>query len=539
MEDNDSFGEKLVSSVRAMTPIVLTLGGIVALVADLAAPFGAYSQTVAKIGVVVTIAIFGLMLSTRYVRRLLAPIFATSLILTMISSGILLYQRLVPESSERGVIATSLTEGAVVQELLGRIINQSSEINRNTERILEASERSIAVLEDISDAFLALSQLGGIITDPNTISEFYHNAVIYEARGDTLNAREMYRGAVSLGAQGVDLHERFLSVLTAQEGWLGARRVYERETEAVLNEALVAFTLVRLLPEGQRIEQLERIQVIYPDFSPVYFRIAEYLSNDWVADPTLDQKERERIALTRFVRAYEDGNLYRHFIDKRIADQWLDDARRRLARAALPTSVDEPELWMATRRGHISVNVMPREAATLIEYRLGEAAWRSTGTYRGPGAETGGSANLNFEIPGDTAEEFLDIAYLDRNGVRKGPFRHFFNIYQINIDEARRQLSVSSQHWVQVAIHQRPPRLYFTGLLSHSCALERIEYRFDESEDYRSFPIGPCHPLHTHLGDSNARVRYVALNSNQSEVQIKLTFSDGEIWESAHILLSN
>src|SRR4051812_42852596 len=46
---------------------------------------------------------------------------------------------------------------------------------------------------DPAEAFSTLARQGGIVPDPKTAPELYHNARLYEARGDALAARRAYR----------------------------------------------------------------------------------------------------------------------------------------------------------------------------------------------------------------------------------------------------------------------------------------------------------------------------------------------------------
>ena len=59
-------------------------------------------------------------------------------------------------------------------------------------------------LDIIADRFLKLASAGGIIDKPKQPEEFYHNARIYELRGDYINAKLCYEKYVKFNLNYID-----------------------------------------------------------------------------------------------------------------------------------------------------------------------------------------------------------------------------------------------------------------------------------------------------------------------------------------------
>ena len=235
---------------------------------------------------------------------------------------------------------------------------------------------------DPAEAFSTLARQGGIVPDPKTAPELYHNARLYEARGDALAARRAYRALAALGLDYIDPHLRYAALLRVQDGRAGAREVYselmrERPTRAVALAQALQF-------EGaERRAKVEAFAAANPDYAPAQAVLATEYSEDQLGAQTLTQRRLEFDALERFLEAEKDGRLTPFFLDQSLLAQWLDNARRRKSaiEAFFQGAQTQPTAsFTRSNTGWIAAFHLP-EPATALAVRIGE-----TGEFKSPGS---------------------------------------------------------------------------------------------------------------------------------------------------------
>ena len=167
--------------------------------------------------------------------------FSSSLFLL---TGLLSFFNQTEASQEKGVLASNGFEVAeILQSSLGIIQKDLASIKETIEKLEENTEKNIQetkkVVEAIQEStksvvssinkiqknFSELNQSGGIINNPSTPEQFYHNARIYELNGDYGNARRSYNKYLSFKLDFLDPHLRYQTFLKIQEGKAGAREI--------------------------------------------------------------------------------------------------------------------------------------------------------------------------------------------------------------------------------------------------------------------------------------------------------------------------
>jgi len=95
-------------------------------------------------------------------------------------------------------------------------------------------------------------QAGGIIQNAQRPEEHYHNARLYEQRGDFGNARRSYNALFAYKLDFLDPHLRYQTFLKIQEGRTGAREIYNAIYEQD-KRPLIDFARILLLeaPHGE------------------------------------------------------------------------------------------------------------------------------------------------------------------------------------------------------------------------------------------------------------------------------------------------
>ena len=123
-----------------------------------------------------------------------------------------------------------------------------------------------------------LAQSGGIIANAKLPQEIYHNARLFEQRGDYANARKNYVRFFDFKLQLVDPHLRFQSFLKLQEGIEGAREVY-RTLSAKNGDDVTILASMLLSPNETRIERLTKYSTQHPEFAPVFYFLSQEFSS--------------------------------------------------------------------------------------------------------------------------------------------------------------------------------------------------------------------------------------------------------------------
>ncbi|MEO1544970.1 MAG: hypothetical protein AAFR75_13260, partial [Pseudomonadota bacterium] len=148
-----------------------------------------------------------------------------------------------------------------------------------------------------------LEKLGGLIAEPETVTEFYNNARVFERRGDPLSARRMFERAVTKGTPAVDLHKSYVTLLKAQEGLLGAREIYADLRRSQPDNKAVALMAAVLSSTSKRESALRTLAKDGEGFGPAWLEIAQLYSVDRLGDQALADKQKEKAALEAFVKA--------------------------------------------------------------------------------------------------------------------------------------------------------------------------------------------------------------------------------------------
>ncbi|MEM9410775.1 MAG: STY4199 family HEPN domain-containing protein, partial [Planctomycetota bacterium] len=79
-----------------------------------------------------------------------------------------------------------------IAESAERMEKSNDKIIDTVSEIADSNQRIAQSIESIQDGFKTLTRSGGIIPDPKLPQEIYHNARMYEQRGDYANARKSY-----------------------------------------------------------------------------------------------------------------------------------------------------------------------------------------------------------------------------------------------------------------------------------------------------------------------------------------------------------
>jgi class 3 adenylate cyclase len=380
-------------------------------------------------------------------------------------------------------------------------------------------------------AYAALARQGGIVPEPKTVAEHYHNARLHEARGDTVAARRAYHALAAMGQERLDPHLRYSALLRVQDGRAGAREAYS----ALLREKPTrAAELVHAMQfEGaERRAKIAAVVGTHPDFAPAAYLLAEEYGEDRTGrSQTIDDRRIELEALKAFLKAEQEGRLAAFFLDQSVLAAWLDKARER--QGALESYFENtpttPTATFSRSNSGWTVSIVPPEAATLISYRVGEAGdFRPTGHTAITDQRTGKAApKPSFELPKQQDATTLHVMYEDANGRLAGPFPIAFDPKEELLSQQRDALDRSPDAWVEFGPGGRP-LVYFSHLLSHRCALDRAIMAIDDGPLDIELPIPPCDEKDPFAIPPDAKT-HLGLPREARAVSVQLFFADGRV----------
>ncbi len=417
---------------------------------------------------------------------------------------------------------------------LGQIASDTKQIRRHTERLSATSEginqntRRIAEsLEQLRASFAAAAQAGGIIAEPVSAGEYYHNARIYESTGRAGLARSSYVAMLAAGADYVDVHQRFQQLLKLQEGVPGARAVY-RTLPPPTNPLVREFALACLEDLPSREVQLVAILERAPDFSPAIYELSRCASHELLGDQTMADKAREKRSLERFFQTLDEAPFLGYFLDQSAAAAWIQDGRQRLAALASFDSefADQPvELVFARFRQGWNVTFQIKETPREIFYRVGsEQEMRSTGFTEQIDRVTHRRHPVTvISLPASTAACTVEVSYVDVRGIRRGPFQIPFDPSTALLAHAKRELNARPQSWAVFGRGARSNRVNFAYLSKFAEVISSVHYAVDTAD--------PDQPIDV----TNPETLSITVPDPTTFVVVQVTFRDGSQSEIVRI----
>jgi len=442
-------------------------------------------------------------------------------------------------------VAAAVVGIAVVIWLVYSGKEEASEIRESTGRMEQEMERSSAAIEQIAESsaeisvtllsmqqsFSSLSKRGGIIDQAQRPEELYHNARIYELRGDFLNARKSYEQFFAFGLDVIDPYLRYQRILKAQEGVAGATRAFGMVKPKVPGAAYASARAV-LLNDQQRTVALQQVTKETSSFAPAFYLLSREFSQKQLGQQSLSNKRDEKKALEQFLQLAKTGDFLKYFIDKEMAAQWLDDAKTRLK----PLSVVEKEptrppfIYTASRSNsgwNIYFNIP--EAVSRFAYKVeGDADFKDTGLQDWIDQRSGKqTAKTNFDLPPNQQDTVLYIKYADIHGKENGPYRVEFNVMEELVRSQKKTLNITKNSWLAFGRNHNSKYLYFSHVQSYRCAIAEVKYGLGKmTPDTIWDGLGDCNT------DDPVRVNAVLklfrpVSADIRFVTVQLKFKDG------------
>ena len=379
-------------------------------------------------------------------------------------------------------------------------------------------------IDELRETFQSATRHGGLVINPKSPGELYHNARVYEQQGDYSKARQTYTQLFQQGVEFVDVHRSFQRFLKLQEGLAGARVVY-RDLAGNHDHPVRAYARALLEEAPERESQLTSLVEEAADFAPAFHELSRCFSSEVLGNQSLADKSREKELIERFLKLHDDGQLLRYFLVQSDVASMLDDARQRLAELATldPRVFEEPVTLSFYRQpNQWSFVVQVAEVTREIEYRLHENDdFQSTGFTASANSVTGApNPKTIVSVPSNTPPCDIQVQYVDIRGNKRGPYLMPFDPAVEAIRDAKRKLNQLQNTWAKFGEGRYHDRLFFTRLAVYKDAIAEVRYAVDEEEPRELMTI-------PQLNQGNVSNLSVQVPASARFVVVQVRFHDG------------
>ncbi len=413
----------------------------------------------------------------------------------------------------------------------------TTEIKADTTAMREQTAQVSAKLDDLAKLFEEASKRDGIIPNPQTPAEHYHNARFAEVKADFATARKSYNAFLASGVEFIDPYLAYTDMLKVQDGVEGAREVAAALRKSNTTLSLEAASAL-MLPKAQRVPALEELAKKAPEFAPAVYLLSREFSAEKLGDQTIADKNAEKKWLDGFRSLNDEGKFQKYVLDKKEGKKWLDDVEARAARlAAMPSAILKNPVTltaMNTNDGWMLTFGFADYKIKKIEWRTeGAADFKDTGLSTITNSQTGlpmpvMSVSAGKLAPGDHA---LEVRYVDMADQMNGPYKVSFNTDATTLAFGKQVLGSMSGSWIMLRNYEGKLLCYFTTLLSYRNALKTIRYSLDSDALDKTFPFKQPKPGKAANEIDTSDTIYITLPNKTQFVMVQLEYSDGTMSE--------
>jgi hypothetical protein len=468
-------------------------------------------------------------------RNVWSMLFAFSIVSSVVMGGFVLAEKM--SDPEKGAIASVVPGMDKVQEALFRVEKKLDAVKSDTTAIREDSAatrkdtaRIADSIEQIAKRFDTLAATGGLIQNANTPEAHYHNARVQELGGNFQAARQEYAAFLGFNLNVIDPWQSYATMLKAQEGRSGAIETIRYFGEKLEPKTLSYQTTLALLEDGEaRLNKLQSLATLNPDFGPLPWLISQEYSEARKGDQTIADKNSEKEWLEKFRTANAAGRFERFFLDKKEAQKWIENADTRWAKlSATPETVLANPVTLSAQQSNSGWAIIFQVAdfkAKELFYRLdGAGDFQSTGHLPYTNPQTGlPMINSNVPLPNlaPGAHE-VEVKYVDRSDRTNGPYKLSFSTADQQLAQGKMMLNATIGSWLSFRDYDGRVLLYFTGLLSYRPLLQEIRYSLNSDRLDKTYPFKPSKKMYE-PGDNV----YVAVPKETQFANVQVTFTDG------------
>lgn len=425
---------------RAAGPVGL-IGAVGGFIGDIIAPLGNFAPWVALISLAAAaLALFGF-LRVRRAQGAAAwdtPLAGALLIAGASTAVFGAWAAIFAVGPANGYLSENIAPVATLQAQVLNLQADVTEIKTTTgetaTQVVAAATAQAQGFADIQEAFAAL-QLGQgtLVADPQTPQAWYSNARLYQLRGDTANALAAYEGYLQFNLEYVDPILEYSALLRATEG---IARTRQRLTE-LLNQhpdnLSLELAVARLLDTlAERLERLTALAARAPQYGPAFNELGEEYTRAIGSTATQDLVQKQTEAYSTLLKLEETQLFTRFYIDKALAEERLDGARRTLAAfSGAQTALSQVEIQVAHYYNGTQFVFVFAESSTAqkILFSIDDPQPKTD-----TGRNAAGFPNILIQpILLPVGEHTLYLQYVDVNGVASAVYSQPFRVDPVTV----------------------------------------------------------------------------------------------------------
>lgn len=402
--------------------------------------------------------------------------------------------------------------------------------------LIRGQEKTARGMEKIALHFDSISA-GGLIANPKTPEEHYHNARIHELDGNFAAARKSYADYLEANLEALDPWLSYAAMLKAQEGRDGALASFRALGEK-LDPATVSYrTALATFADGdERIAKLKALASQHPDYGPLPWLIAQEYSETRRGQQTIADQRAEKEWLEKFRAARAAGRFEKFFLDKKEAQKWIETADARWAMlTSTPDQVLENPVSLTAQQSSagwaVIFNLTDSRATDLLYQLDGAGEFKSTGHLPSRNPQTGQPAiNPHLPLPNlAPGEHTMLVKYVDKNGQTNGPYTLQFSTADEQLAQGKMMLNSVSGAWLSFRDWDSKVLLYFTTLMSYRPIIKEVRYSLNSEAVDKTFEFPPSDKMFE-VGDMAAQVPptlYLAVPPDTEFASVQVTYKDG------------
>jgi hypothetical protein len=270
----------------------------------------------------------------------------------------------------------------------------------------------------------------GLIANPESPKDFYHNARFYELEGNIKKAKESYIKYFESNQDFIDPHIFYQELIKNAEGIEEAKAIYQKYLAGNPSSVLYRFLYGRLQERDSRILACKQIYESDSTYMPVIYQLAADYSSENITNLITSEKIERRKYLLRFKELNKNNSYFKYYIDKKEALAIIKYMNDRL-NASLNNEqyyFDNPvsvTIYNQTP-GMVSLSFTVKEVCLEIFYKVDdEDSFKSTGITDAMNTVTNTkmpnySLSLSNLKPG---KHKLDVKYTNLKNEMMGPYQ--------------------------------------------------------------------------------------------------------------------
>lgn len=324
---------------------------------------------------------------------------------------------------ERGVAATIVPAvGDWQEKLFGKLDKIEGKIDQVLEKIDQIKG---------GDA--------GLIGNPVTPNDFYHNARIQEINGNLVEAKKAYEAYFKGKMEYVDPYISYALVLKNLEGSSTTREMMGKMRED--NFASPAANLGYIMTKDNRddrIQLLEELAQKDPDYGPIYYYIAQQYSSSETGQQTNEERRKEREALQKLLDLEKDQKFSKFYIDKKMSDEamtWIN-SEMKMMEGVIGNMIDDAiQFRVEMNNKSATVTFTPSEIPTKIYYRFDKK-----GEFKDTGSMGVNMVGMKEPLPNyyvmealPLGEHVVEAKYVDTKGKESPVYEYKFSVDALKI----------------------------------------------------------------------------------------------------------